>query len=389
MNNKSPYSAIKTLLLVATLSSSWAHALTYSTNFMWINRSMNNTEKYIFPEIRKKSSWDVNVVEWMGHWLKANPKGEFIFWYDKDFVSQEQIKNTEALLSDLTKTHLTGGTIKLKEVTSSPRVKRDREALSSRTPFYLRVDLLRVALGLDYLDSCRGECAYVYADVDKGLLPNTLAPIDLSPEAMFDEETMDSLKSYGLVMRNGPENSFLIISSHKSSMLKALDETVLQASYKRIEKMFVEEKALRQSFNTNALKTAPLDKNFDNVDGFRELSPEQVLRARTLAKRYVNEVFAMMTSGPLLVSFFYFEGEIEILANIKSQHSLTDLMSEVAVDMNATFATLGKNYRLIRFFSDEPTETESIEMARYITSMFKIPVKLIQGSRSQSYTISW
>lgn len=384
------HKSLHILLFVIFLTPSWTHALTFSTNFMWINKSINDTNKYVFPEIRKKSYWDVNIVEWMGHWLKANPKGEFIFWYDKDFVSQEQIKNTEALLSDLTKQHLTGGTIKLKEVTSSPRVKRDREALSSRTPFYLRVDLLRVALGLDYLDSCRGECAYVYADIDKGLLPNELAPIDLSPKAMFDKETVDSLKSYGLVLRNGPENSFMIISSHKPNMLKALDETVLQASYKRIEKMFVEENALRQSFSTNALKEAPLDQNFGNVDGFRKLSPDQVLRARTLARRYVNEVFAMMVSGPLLVSFFYFEGEIEILANLKNKNGLIGVMSDVAVDPNDTdFASTGKNYLLIKFFSDGKTEELAVNKAKYEVGSYKIPQKDVRGSDSQSYNMPW
>lgn len=393
---------IAVLLAISTCFSSSIFGLTYSTNFMWINKA-KTIDRYVFPEIRRKAGWDIEVVPWMSHWLKANPKGDFLFWYDKDTVSPEQIRNTEKLFSKLQNSVLSGGKLQLKDIRESPIVsdKKNWQYFSQSTPFYLRVDLLRVALGLDYLEKCQGECAYVYADVDKGLKADengNFSPLDLSEKGLFESQlssglsTIQSLKNNGLVMRSGPENSFFIISNHKPNMLKALDIVVLQSNFKRIKRLLDEEKMIRATLPTKELREAPLDKNFNKVAGFDRLTKDQRQKLRKLGTNFVNLVFHTMILGPLMLYYHFLEDTIALVPNMEvmDRGGYAELFSLLKMDQSSSTPLLNsKNSLIVRFYKKDVSDETSEKGAARLTMTYLIPMIDIGGSKSQSFYLDW
>lgn len=314
-----------------------AQTLTYSTNFMWINKKPNKADAYVFPDIRRKAGWDVNIQEWIMAWLKANREGNFVFWYDKNSVSDQQIVNTQNLFSMWEEFELDGGKIELKDIRETSTVTNNWKYFSDKTPIYLRLDLLRIAIGLDYINKCQGECAFIYADIDKGIdsyskfngyrfdsVPAGVTlgdPIkerngkfkflNLSKEGLFDSTTMENLKKTGFIMRSGPENSFFILSSHQPTMIKALDEVVIKSNFKAIDDLAAEEAKLRKDLPTKELKEAPLDMNLKDVVGFGELTPEQLSNLRDLIKKGVGLVYDSMIRGNLMQRFDELKGGSE------------------------------------------------------------------------------
>lgn len=384
---------------ITTLSlSSSLWSLKYSTNFMWINKAVVPDNTMIFPEMRMKRDWDINVLDWMAEWLKANPSGEFTLWFDKRTTTPSQITETQKALNELKQK--TKATVLLRDIFELPWVKAHPDIFSSETPIYLQVDLLRVVAGIDYLDRCRGECAYVYADVDKGLDERTKSYVDLSEKGLFDAKTLQGLRQISLVMRTGPENSFLIMSNHKPNMIKATKMVVLESNVLRIKRLVAEEKILRAQLPTQTLKAAPFDKNFKNVAGFSSIDSELLGKIRSNALSSINDIFRSMVNGPLTLYFKYLEGEInfegmfdaQILQAKGFEVAVIDLFSRLDVkDPNSpVYLSESDNEKLIRYYSTDKTLTRDAAVnagQRLLWDL--IPLKNIGGSSSQSYWVGW
>lgn len=238
---------INFICVIVVLLARVSVALQYTINFMWTFAEPKPTEQFIFPPVRlktveplsKKEVWDLKVVDdWIVAWLKQNPEEHFVFWYDGSTVSQEQLTKTTQLFASLKATYLFGqGQFELKDVRDLQLVKANPEIFSPSTPGYLQVDLFRLIAAREYVDSCQTECAFVYADVDKGLklLPDgSFQALDLTRNDLFNAKNLDSLQKVGLILNSNQENNFFILGNHNKTMLKAIDEIGIKSSFERI-----------------------------------------------------------------------------------------------------------------------------------------------------------
>lgn len=118
--------------------------------------------------------------------------------------------------------------IRLRDIRELSLVAENPRVFSSEIPVYFRVDLARAILLHDLVKN--GESTYaVYGDLD--MLP-------MSEAELFDEETVDNLKSFGLVMAKGGtgcgfENGFQITSHHNINMLNAINFAIIKQNIER------------------------------------------------------------------------------------------------------------------------------------------------------------
>lgn len=399
---------LKIILLLISAISLPILGMQHNTNFMYINKTVTE-DKFVFPKIRKKINWDVDVVEWMTQWLSGNPQGQFVFWYDSKMVTQEQINSTKDLFAELTSSLLDGGHLLLRDINELTVVQDNPQFFTEEIPIYLRLDLLRIITLLEYVEKCRDTCASIYADIDKGIDNTdnklnrndngTLKTKDLSKNGLFDQKTMENLKRNGLLMRTGFENSFLMVSNHKPNMLKALRTVVIDSNFKRILLLSKAEKELRAQLPTNALRNAPLDKNFSQIDGFDKLDEETKTKLRQIGKNSINIIWDSMTSGSLLVYFKYLEQELDLFVNedifgTKEKVDFAEVFSQVDLNdrMEVPF-TQPQNQLLLKYAprsgitGDKDNDYNVIFDLLYLYGA--MPVKDIGGSFSQSYSLGW
>lgn len=299
------------------MASSVVLSFEYSINFMWINEEKNG-EKYIFPELRKKAAtqWDINIVAWLSSWLSANPEGTFVFWYNKDTVTPRQIEETIALFHALSKKYLSVGKLYLLPVNDITFVKKNYDTLAKLRK-YMRLDLLRLIIALDYLYRCEEkQCAFIYADIDKGWekIGAGFKSIDLSKDAIFTKKTLEDLYKYGFITQPA-ENSFFIMSNFNKSnknMMQAIQTVIVDAGLLRGMRLLKEEEALRAHLPTEELKKAPLSNDFQNVKGFNQIPKPIVEALRDIFYSTVNSVYWDIMYGPLALYFDYLEGKAEL-----------------------------------------------------------------------------
>jgi hypothetical protein len=271
----------------------------------------------------------------------------------------------------------------------------------------LRLDLLRIIALLEYVSQCHNECAAIYADIDKGIVnegdkinkndDGTLKTFDLSENGLFDLNTVIGLKTFGLVMRNGYENSFLMISNQNPLMLKALKDIVVSSNLRRIFPLLDRMKQLKLTLPNEDLQKAPLDNNFINIKGFDNIDTEPKKELKEIAENQVNMVYNSMTHGPLMVYFAYLEGKIDLWFkfNTEKYHDggLIELFSELNIRIAWDPPLLTPNNELImryelskKYLSLDSDKQDSIFSSVYL---YNLPTKNIGGSSSQSYSIKW
>lgn len=303
---------------------------------MWTNLRPNK-ELLIFPQQRiKDDGWTINVLnDWIKPWVSAKKDGHFIFWYDGKTVSDEQLertKNSFEMLQQELEIH--SAKIELKDINNLKLVKEEQEFFN-QVPLYAKVDLLRIAAGLEYLETCASdECAYVYVDVDKGLTKENgiIKPLDLGEEAIFTEQNMFRLKKFGLIMndqKGNPENNFLIIGNNPD-MKKALADVVLSQNINYFKDWMNNEiEPLLMNIKSASLRKTPLDKRWPDHPDFKNEDRQLLKQLRSKVPTGVQKVYSTMVRGPLMKKFNELmpDNKIKIIPKIPMGGSSTFSMS--------------------------------------------------------------
>lgn len=210
--------------------------LSYSVNFMWINRSLNENQKYIHPAKNKKSLKE-DCLKNIFQWALDNPEAEVNFWFDSALIPEQGIKNTEKIINKFIQKNPNAASIKLKDIRDFPKVKKHPEVFSDKTPVYFRADLLRVIATLHTLNHDK-DSYFVYADLD---IPS------LTSQQLFDKKTVKKLSQQGIVVARdgfaGFENGFHMACAHKENLLKAMKSMLIKLNIKRAKN------ALRGNFS--------------------------------------------------------------------------------------------------------------------------------------------
>ncbi len=198
----------------------------YSINLMWINATPTTEATYICPDMSK-------IELSLRRWRAANPNTDTAtinLWYDSETVTPGQIKRTIE--------HLAVHRVTLKNIREIEIVNNNPFAFSMGMSFYVKIDMLKLAICADQL--CSGTFdSTLFTDIDIGdtrpLRPGisrswttesttrrdnpTYAPRVLDAEdiqatdrmgyeELFDRKTMDMFKGNPLILgRVGEERS--------------------------------------------------------------------------------------------------------------------------------------------------------------------------------------
>jgi len=194
----------------------------YTINLMWINKE--SAHEFSFLNGKHKQEYVSNLLGWSMH----HPKGTIHLWFDSATTSDRALSELQGLLKEQSKNYPNGSSIVLRDIRQLTHVKEHSNIFSDKIPVYFRSDLLRVIAGLEALKQNARKTYFVYADFD-------VAP--LSPSKLFDKETKENLKKYGIVMTAGGhlgfENSFYILSADAPHMHTALERAIVELNTKR------------------------------------------------------------------------------------------------------------------------------------------------------------
>lgn len=192
------------------------NAADYAVNILWINARFDSSQKFLYPapdEATLRDRFLRHVFEWAD---KTSHSGEVILWYDGVLTSGDALKNTMSIVESERLTHADWAPVYFKDIRDLPEVAGAPDVFSEQIPIYFRVDLLRLVTALSVEKKDKGY-SFVYADLDM---------VPLSHDELFDEETNDNLREFGIVMARGGswtfENGFQIISNYKMNLLKAI-----------------------------------------------------------------------------------------------------------------------------------------------------------------------
>ncbi len=196
----------------------------YSINLMWINENLKKDQEYIHPSNDEFAST-------ICKWAALNKDGVVNVWYDEEMTTTDAIKNTHKAIIRECSQYSYKALVRLKNVRKLSEVKEHPKAFSDKMPVYFRADLLRSTAGFNHIS--RNKINYfVYSDLDA-------EPI--TEKQLFDEKTKEDLKRYGMVLTrpsefpgySGFENSFQIMSNHKSNLLQAKKTALIDLNIKR------------------------------------------------------------------------------------------------------------------------------------------------------------
>lgn len=271
-----------------------AEALPYSINLMWINKAKNPQQELVAPT---KDRNDANIQNALMEWAQRNPLAKEVnFWFDSQFSTDEQVTQTEALINRFNENRGGASEIKLKDLRAWLKEKYPEEEkeqyFSEDVPLYLRADLLRLMVSFKEVSECIGECASVYADVD------------VTPEGedvLFSPTTMKGLLEYGIAFKaidlegKGFENSAHIVTNIRKNMLKALDEAVIQATFKKINSYLRVMKMLRE--------------NLARKQGMDEQAKEKIfqeIKSNNVRRFFSEAQVIYMSSLPIMILYYKF-----------------------------------------------------------------------------------
>ena len=172
----------------------------YTINVMWINKNLNENQKYIYP-----GSLAIVQKEFLNpifKWYQLNSDTIIYVWYDSQLTSEDAVNNTQILIdrnfsqnqhfninlsfneSELNKLKYN---IQLKDIRELETVKEHPRIFSEETPIYFRVDLLKVVTAIENI--LKDNKIFIHADLD-------VTP--MSYDQIFDDETINKLQKHGL-----------------------------------------------------------------------------------------------------------------------------------------------------------------------------------------------
>lgn len=205
--------------------------LNYSVNLSWIYRELKPAEKFIFPAEHRGINLEKNLLGW----IKKTPNNPIHVWYDSEFVTPEQIKASKDFLEKFNSERKIKNAVTIKDIRELEEVafwnKENNKIFSSATPVYFRSDITRIIATIETVKKCTDACYYVYTDFD-------VTPMDEGE--IFDTITLKKLSDFGIVFKEGGfsynmENLFHIVSNKEDSLLKAMDDVLVQLNIKRAE----------------------------------------------------------------------------------------------------------------------------------------------------------
>lgn len=225
--------------------------LNYSVNLMWINDKLQENQQFIHPK-------NDEFVSTICKWAALNDNGVVNVWYDSEMTTADAVNNTDTAIK---KASSDFEHIVLRNVRELSEVQNDKDVFTMQQPIYFRVDLLRAIAA--YNDVSQNKVDYfVYSDLDG-------KPI--SEDQLFDEQTIQNLKQYGMVMaqipsssEKGAENGFQIISSYKPNLLKAKKTALIDANIKQAKQGLVWEQKIYYSYR-------PMFQYFYHLEGCGKL----------------------------------------------------------------------------------------------------------------------
>lgn len=292
---------------------------TYSVNFMWLNKKLNEEQPYIIP---KKKEEVQKLLQHTVDWREKNPEASINFWYDSKRTSSKALKNTIELIQSKSKSNLP---ITYCDIRTLDCVKKNQVLFSDKLPVYFQVDLARVILLYEIMK--KKETTYaVYGDLDMDAL---------NKKELFDDKTLTHLKKTGKVMADGGtlgfENGFQMISYCNPNLLKAMKFAMIDLNIERAKV------ALKQGFYigpTRKLQSNPMRPlqqiiyksypamfcYFYGIDN--KLDFVQVLGRRNEIKYKHNElplsafgIKCLTTTAPI-----YLVGPVEKVVQFKTDH---------------------------------------------------------------------
>ena len=202
----------------------------YSINLMWVNDSFNESQLYIYPS-QDEEDLRKNFLNHIFKWATVSRGSTVNVWFDSALTSDEAVENTWRLIEEYANKYPEMALIRLRDVRQLPEVIQHPEVFSDNIPVYFRVDLLRAIIAL-YMLFNHEIFYFVYADLD-------MEP--LSQEQIFDDETMQKLQKYGIVMAKCDykpfENGFQIISYHNYRLIRAMRWALIDVNIQRAYKV--------------------------------------------------------------------------------------------------------------------------------------------------------
>ena len=206
-----------------------------SINLMWVNTKRNKKNKLIGGVIEKGTkSFEAVIPEQIVKWMVLNQKSNVVLWYDSDMATEEQVSNTQKLISQLidkvnTENHdlINPQKFQIKNVRKLKIVQNYPRAFSENVPIYTRVDSLRLiaALEKEELDlEKKISSAFVYADYTVN--PHSFEEVY---ENRMPKDGFIGIKSnYNFSVCY--ENSFMIIGNQNTYTLGALKDMLISTS---------------------------------------------------------------------------------------------------------------------------------------------------------------
>jgi hypothetical protein len=203
-----------------------AQAIDYSVNIMWINENLTSDQKYLKPAANEKEL-ENGLLTPVRKWRAATMSDATItFWYDGDMIPPGALENTKELFQKDTLNHPEWAAISFKDIRYFPEVSLNPRVFSKETPIYFRADLLREIAAYNSILEHPHQI-FVYADLD-------VTP--MSKEQLFDPETLENLKTFGIVFARGGiagfENSFQITKKNEK-LLSAMKVALIDVSIAR------------------------------------------------------------------------------------------------------------------------------------------------------------
>lgn len=185
----------------------------YSINLMWLNRTLNPEMPFI-DNSHDENTLIENLLSKAKKWKDSNPDAEVTLWYDSNFVTQEQLQATQAILDKYAKEDPTYK-FALRDVRDIDIVKNNSDVFSDNIPIYFRVDLMKLIICLHSIIEDRRECA-IFSDLEVGESRYGKKTPRMNKEELFNFQDMIALEYIGLLVNMsgfGMENQFFQLIS--------------------------------------------------------------------------------------------------------------------------------------------------------------------------------
>lgn len=197
----------------------------YIIHLMWIQKAINNENKYIFPE-RAPHYYHVKLetIDIIKKWAELNYGRDIYFWYDGKVVSDEQLKNTKNVFNEI-------NNVSFHEIHKLKKVQENNDVFKDPIPLYFKIDLLR-AICVEYSESTKKQKYAIYSDL-------SIVPLDCNN--LFDDDTINKLNKFGFIMSKNKnpslsepfENGFFIIDLENENIKKAHTMAIIDINIER------------------------------------------------------------------------------------------------------------------------------------------------------------